>query len=75
MLFMLERIKYGAKKGKLWTDAQRRSDPMGRYSARPFFGDNDQDQADVLELCKDISMQTGPQSWWQRFLDLFRRLF
>ena len=67
--------QYGAKKGSYGRTRKGGPIPWGDIPARPFFGYNDQDQADVLELLQRYIDASRPQSWWQRFLDLFRRLF
>ena len=67
--------QYGAKKGSYGRTRKGSPIPWGDIPARPFFGYNDQDQADVLELLQRYIDASRPQSWWQRFLDLFRRLF
>ena len=67
--------QYGAKKGSYGRTRKGGPIPWGDIPARPFFGYNDQDQEDVLELLQRYIDASRPQSWWQRFLDLFRRLF
>jgi phage virion morphogenesis protein len=66
--------QYGARKGQYGT---RRGHPIpwGNVPPRPFFGYNDQDQSDVLELIQRYIDASQPQSWWKRWLERFRRWF
>lgn len=67
--------QFGAKKGSYGKTKKGRPIPWGDVPARPFFGYNDADQEDVLELLQRYIDVSRPQSWWQRFIDAFRRLF
>lgn len=67
--------QFGADKGSYGKTKKGRPIPWGDIPKRPFFGYNDADQEDVLELLQRYIDVSRPQSWWQRFIDAFRRLF
>lgn len=67
--------QFGANKGSYGRTRRGAPIPWGDVPARPIFGYTDQDEQDVLELINRYLNASQPQSWWQRFLAAFRRLF
>lgn len=66
--------QYGARKGQFGV---RRGHPIpwGDVPARPMFGYDGRDQADVLELIQRTIDVSQPQTWWRRWIERFKRWF
>lgn len=67
--------QFGAKKGSYGKTRKGAPIPWGDIPARPFFGYNDNDQADVLELLERYVDASKPESWWRSLLNRIRRFF
>lgn len=67
--------QFGAKKGDYGKTKRNGPIPWGNIPARPFLGYNNEDNENVNELIQRYVDASQPRSWWQSFVDKFKRLF